>query len=85
MGRAGSGAWSATRRRWSSPASRGPHSLALANAYGAVLFYCLGDEDEMAARAQAAIDLCEKYGFVYYGEWGQILLAWHDRNTNGIE
>ena len=63
--------------------SRGPHSLALANAYGAVLFYCLGDEDEMAARAQAAIDLCEKYGFVYYREWGQILLAWHDRNRTG--
>ncbi len=64
-------------------ASRGPHSLALANAYGAVLFYCLGDEDEMAARAQAAIDLCERYGFAYYGEWGQILLAWHDRNQPG--
>ena len=63
--------------------TRGPHSLALANAYGAVLFQCLGDEDEMAARARAAIGLCERYGFAYYGEWGQILLAWHDRNQPG--
>jgi hypothetical protein len=63
--------------------SRGPHSLALANAYGAVLFHCLGDEDEMAARARTAIELCERYGFAYYGEWGQILLAWHDRNQPG--
>jgi tetratricopeptide (TPR) repeat protein len=62
---------------------RGPHSVALANAYGAVLFHCLGDEDEMAARAQAAIDLCERYDFAYYGEWGQIMLAWHDRNKPG--
>ena len=37
----------------------------------------------MAARAQAAIDLCERYGFVYYGEWGQIFLAWHDRDVPG--
>jgi tetratricopeptide (TPR) repeat protein len=63
--------------------SRGPHSLALANAYGAVLFHCLGDEDEMACRARAAIELCERYGFAYYGEWGQILLAWHDRHQPG--
>jgi DNA-binding SARP family transcriptional activator len=63
--------------------SRGPHSLALANAYGAVLFHCLGDDVEMAARARAAIELCERYGFAYYGEWGQILLAWHDRNDPG--
>ena len=63
--------------------TRGPHSLALANAYGAVLFQYLGDEDEMSARAQAAIDLCERYGFAYYGEWGQILLAWRDRTTPG--
>ena len=63
--------------------TRGPHSLALANAYGAVLFHFLGDEDEMAARAQAAIELCERYGFAYYGEWGRILLALHDRNVPG--
>jgi tetratricopeptide (TPR) repeat protein len=63
--------------------TRGPHSLALANAYGAVLFQCLGDEDEMAVKARAAIELCERYGFAYYGEWGRILLAWHDRNEPG--
>jgi tetratricopeptide (TPR) repeat protein len=65
--------------------TRGPHSLALANAYGAVLFHYLGDEEEMSARAQAAIDLCERYGFAYYGEWGQILLAWRDRTTPGSD
>ncbi len=64
-------------------ATRGPHSLALANAYGAHLFFFLRDEDAMVARARAAIDLCERYGFAYYGEWGQILLAWHDRNDPG--
>jgi tetratricopeptide (TPR) repeat protein len=63
--------------------TRGPHSLALANAYGAVLFHCLGDEGEMEARARAAIELCERYGFAYYGEWGQILLAWRERNEPG--
>ncbi|HEV8403395.1 MAG TPA: hypothetical protein VGQ31_10215, partial [Candidatus Limnocylindrales bacterium] len=60
-------------------ATRGPHSLALANAYGAMLFYFLHDEEALEVRARAAIELCERYGFAYYGEWGQILLAWHDR------
>ena len=37
----------------------------------------------MAARARTAIDLCERYGFAYYGEWGRILLAWRDRGDRG--
>jgi hypothetical protein len=61
-------------------ATRGPHSLALANAYGALLFFFMRDEDAMAARARAAIELCERYDFAYYGEWGQILMAWRDRD-----
>ena len=64
-------------------ATCGPHSLALANAYGALLYFFLHDEDAMVARARAAMDLCERYGFAYYGEWGQILLAWRDRNDPG--
>src|SRR5204862_769030 len=50
-------------------ATRGPHSLALADAYGAHLFFFLHDEDPMVARARAAMDLCERYGIAYYGEW----------------
>lgn len=64
-------------------AAHGPHSLALANAYGATLLHFLGDEDEMVVRARAAVELCERYGFAYYGEWGQIFLAWHERNQPG--
>jgi DNA-binding SARP family transcriptional activator len=64
-------------------AAHGPHSLALANAYGAILLHFLDEEREMAVCARAARDLCERYGFAYYGEWGQIFLAWHDRNQPG--
>ncbi len=64
-------------------ATSGPHSLALANAYGALLYFFLRDVDAMATRARAAIDLCERYGFAYYGEWGRILLAWRDRGDPG--
>ena len=64
-------------------ATCGPHTLALANAYGALLYFFLRDVDAMAARARTAIDLCERYGFAYYGEWGRILMAWRDRGDRG--
>jgi DNA-binding SARP family transcriptional activator len=64
-------------------ATCGPHSLALANAYGAQLYFFMRDEDAIVARARTAIELCERYGFAYYGQWGQILLAWRDRHDPG--
>jgi tetratricopeptide (TPR) repeat protein len=64
-------------------ATCGPHSLALANAYGALLYFFMRDDDAMVARARSAMELCERYGFAYYGQWGEILLAWRDRNDPG--
>jgi DNA-binding SARP family transcriptional activator len=63
-------------------ARSGPHSLALANAYAAMLLQFDGDEEGMAELASGALELCERYRFAYYGEWGAILLAWHERASD---
>lgn len=62
-------------------AAHGPHTMAMANAYGAILLHWLGDETAMVERARAAVELCARYGFAYYGEWGQMLLAWSERES----
>jgi predicted ATPase/DNA-binding SARP family transcriptional activator len=53
-----------------------PYSLALANAYAAILYQLRRDRKACRACAEAALALCTKHGFAYYGEWGLILQGW---------
>jgi DNA-binding SARP family transcriptional activator/predicted ATPase len=53
-----------------------PYSLVVANAYGAILFQLRGDLASCRRHAEAARELCAKYGFAYYIEWGAILGGW---------
>src|SRR5439155_25966803 len=66
-------------------ASHGPHTLALVHAYGAILRHFRGETEAMLQQAHAAVDLCQRYSFAYYGEWGEMLLAWQDRSVSGAD
>ncbi|MEX2551522.1 MAG: hypothetical protein WD627_00775, partial [Actinomycetota bacterium] len=53
-----------------------PYNIALANAYGALARQFLGDVTEAVLHADTATDLCERYGYAYYGQWGTIIRGW---------
>ena len=53
-----------------------PYSLAVAYAYAAIGSQLDGDRPATAALAQETLELCRRYGFAYYGEWGAILTGW---------
>ncbi len=59
-----------------------PFLQALAFAYSAVRCQMAGELDLLVEHARSALDLCERYRFPYYGEWGAILLAWIDRSRS---
>jgi DNA-binding SARP family transcriptional activator/predicted ATPase len=61
-----------------------PYSLAVALAYAAITAQL--DEDRVAAAdfGQQTFDLCRRYGFAYYREWGAILLGWSSGGEAGI-
>ena len=52
------------------------YSLALANSYASVLAQLRRDPEACRLSAEAALALCRKHGFAYYGEWGLILQGW---------
>lgn len=53
-----------------------PFSLVVAYSYGALTRQFRGDAAGTREQAKAALELCERYGFRYYGQWGTILLGW---------
>lgn len=55
---------------------RHPYSEVVAHAYAAVLHHMRRDRTACARHADAARDLCERYGFAYYVHWGTMLGAW---------
>lgn len=52
------------------------YSEALAHAYASVLHYMRRDRSACTQAADAAVALCERHGFAYYGHWGMLLGAW---------
>ena len=52
-----------TARRWRSPMRRSCTRCAL-------------DTARVLACAEAAVGLCERYGFAYYGDWARVLIGW---------
>ena len=61
-----------------------PFNLVLAYAYGAILHQMLQDREGVLGCARSLLELCAKYGFVYYRDWGLILSGWADSDTARI-
>ena len=52
------------------------YSQTLALAYAAMLHQMRGDAGQVRAFAEAAVDLCDRYEFGYYGDWARVLIGW---------
>jgi class 3 adenylate cyclase/predicted ATPase len=57
-------------------ASQHPFSEAMAKSIALRVFQLRGDTAEIAAQANAAIAVCEEYGFVHYAAMASILRGW---------
>jgi hypothetical protein len=64
------------------------YSETLALAYAALLHQMRLDTPRVIECAEAAVALCERYGFAYYGDWATTLLGWargQERPAEGVE
>ena len=52
------------------------YSETLAFAYSGLLHQMRRDTERTLACAEAAAELCERYGFAYYGDWASVLIGW---------
>jgi DNA-binding SARP family transcriptional activator len=52
------------------------YSQTIALAYAALLHQMRRDTRRVLDCAEAAVAMCERYGFAYYGEWAQVLIGW---------
>ena len=60
-----------------------PYSLAVALAYSAITDQLCDDRTSLAGRVAELNDLCERYGFAYYREWGLVLDGWERGGAEG--
>ncbi|MTD53129.1 ATP-binding protein [Amycolatopsis pithecellobii] len=61
-----------------------PYSLAVALAYGAITCQLRHDLPALRETVAELRELCERYGFAYYPEWGLILDGWASGDGSGI-
>ncbi|WP_326833867.1 AAA family ATPase [Amycolatopsis rhabdoformis] len=61
-----------------------PYSLAVALAYAGITQQMCGDLAEVAAVAAELRELCDRYGFAYYREWGLVLGGWTRGDADGL-
>ena len=65
-----------------------PYSHTLALAYAALLHQMRLDTARVLACAEAAVALCDRYEFGYYGDWARVLIGWargQEQPAEGIE
>ena len=62
-----------------------PYSLAVALAYGSITHQMRNDLPRLAGTVTELRELCDRYGFAYYREWGLILDGWAAGDEAGIE
>jgi len=63
------------------------YSQTIALAYAALLHQMRADSERVLACAEAAVALCERYGFAYYGDWAHALIGWargQERPAEGV-
>jgi tetratricopeptide (TPR) repeat protein len=64
------------------------YSETLALAYAALLHQMRLDTERTLACAEAAAELCDRYGFAYYGDWASVLIGWargQDEPAEGVK
>ena len=64
-----------------------PYSEALALAYAALLHQMRQSASQVLECADAAVALCERHGFAYYGDWAHALIGWargQERPAEGV-
>src|SRR5690606_6489649 len=61
-----------------------PYSLTISLAYGAITFQMCGAADDLRRAVARLAELCDRYGFVYYREWGEILGGWQRGDAEGL-
>jgi DNA-binding SARP family transcriptional activator/tetratricopeptide (TPR) repeat protein len=62
-----------------------PYNLAVALAYGAVTDQMRGDVSRLRDTAGELCELCDRYDFAYYREWGLVLDGWARGGKPGLE
>ncbi len=61
-----------------------PYSLAMALAYGSITRQMRHDMPELRDTVGELRELCDRYGFAYYREWGLVLDGWSRMDESGI-
>ena len=62
-----------------------PYCLAVALAYGSITHQMRHDMSELRDMVGELRELCGRYGFAYYREWGLILDGWSRPDESGID
>ncbi|HEY2203691.1 MAG TPA: AAA family ATPase [Pseudonocardia sp.] len=62
-----------------------PYSLAVALAYGGITHQLRGDPGSLRPTVGELRELCERYDFAYYREWGMVLDGWSRQDGSGVE
>jgi tetratricopeptide (TPR) repeat protein len=62
-----------------------PYSLVVALAYGAITHQIRHDLSGLKETVAELRELCDRYGFAYYGEWGLILDGWSAAGQPGLD
>ena len=62
-----------------------PYSLAVALAYGSITHQMRHDMPELRDNVGVLRELCDRYGFAYYSEWGLILDGWSRTDGSGTD
>ncbi len=62
-----------------------PYSLAVALAYAVMLRQMRGDRAGLQRMVAELRELCDRYGFGYYREWGLVLDGWSRGGTQGVD
>ena len=65
--------------------SEHPYNLAVALAYGAITHHMRDDLPALRDTVGELRELCDRYGFGYYREWGLILDGWSRADGSGVE
>jgi len=60
-----------------------PYSLAVALAYAGITHQLLGDREALESGVAELRNLCDRYGFAYYCEWGLVLQGWLQEGEAG--
>jgi hypothetical protein len=61
-----------------------PYSLAVALAYGCITYQMRHDPPELRRAVDELRELCDRYNFAYYREWGLILDGWSAADQPGL-